>query len=71
MTHPLSQRTRLCAERFMLRDPERADRLLQLAGEIEAMERVEAERSAPDGNVINLNSRRRVASPLRAIGEAS
>lgn len=71
MTRPLSQRARLCALRFMLRDPERADWLLRLADEIEAMERAEAERSAPASNVIDLNSRRLVAVPLRAIGEAS
>ena len=71
MTRPLSQRARLCAERLMLRDPERADQLLRLADEIEAMELAEAERSAPVGNVIDLNSRRRVTVPLRAIGDAS
>jgi len=68
---PLSQRPRLCALRFMLRDPSRTGRLLKVADEIEAMERAEAEQCAPVGNVINLQSRRRVAVPLRAIGDAS
>lgn len=70
MTRPLSQRARLCALRFMLRDPQRTERLLELADECEAMERADAEQSAPSSNVINLSSRRRVAVPLRAIGDA-